>query len=107
MYQKTISFCGLAFSGKTTAAKILQQFLASHDIDSTILPMAGPLKNGLAIMGITKESHPKIYRDACQYVGTEIVRNYEKNWWVNWHKRHSDTIVGKVILVEDIGLTTR
>lgn len=76
-----IAIYGKATAGKTTLAEALDDHITDQFVE--IARFAGPLKDGLAEMGITKEETPELYRQAAQYIGTEIVRSYDVNWWVN------------------------
>lgn len=73
-----IAIYGKATAGKTTLAEALYD----NAKRSTLARFAGPLKEGLALMGITKEGTPELYRQAAQYIGTDIVRAHNDNWWV-------------------------
>lgn len=90
MLQNTeiIAFAGLARVGKTTAAQKIMSLAAGHGysrIES--MSFAEPIKQGLSMMGVTKEEHPEEYRHLAQYIGTDVLRKKDNNWWANVMKR--------------------
>lgn len=80
---QVIGLRGHIGAGKTTLAQALVNKYPHYCVK---LSMAGPLKEGLALMGITKEATPDIYREAAQQLGTNIVRKHDENFWVNRFK---------------------
>ena len=110
---KLIAFCGLAGSGKSTAARHL---ITNHHFVKT--PFAGPLKNMLAVLGLNHEQlngslkeiptpllGGKTPRWAMQTLGTEWGREliYE-NIWVDAWKYHVQRNFGDNynIVVDDL-----
>lgn len=71
-----IAIAGKMKSGKSTLAEALEVEY-SLDRDS----FADPIRQALAILGIEK-GHP-LYRPGAQYIGTDLVRDYDRTWWVN------------------------
>lgn len=87
--------------GKTTLAWAMQK------IDTRIIPMsfAGPIRCGLAHMGITKREHPDAYRQAAQIIGTEIARGMiGEDHWVNQARNHiaSDILPEQIVVFDDV-----
>ena len=100
--RKVIGFFGVARSGKSTAAHYAAEYFRKRDIPAYVRSFAGPLKEGLATMGIHKDTHPDLYRLAAQYMGTEICREYDSNWWVKQTKHRIDnTPKDGVVLIDD------
>lgn len=66
---------------------------------------AGPLKEGLAYMGITKQMTPEAYRKAAQFIGTECARGMDLNHWVNIFRQHlrleGDTMAD-IVVIDDV-----
>lgn len=95
-----IGFMGFAQSGKTTCANLMNE---KYDTAYTI-PVAGALKEGLARMGIRKESNPDLYREAAQFLGTNIVRKHDVNWWVNLHAAEVEQALemADLVTVDDV-----
>ena len=79
-----IAFAGCARSGKTTAAEYTKSFLDNlFGIKSEIMSFAGPLKEGLGIMGVHKDTDYELYRRIAQQVGTDFLRKHNNDWWVD------------------------
>jgi hypothetical protein len=74
-----IAICGKMTSGKTT----LCEALMSYDLLTAKVSFADPIRRALAEMGITKAEHPELYRKGAQYIGTDLVREYDADWWVH------------------------
>ena len=94
-----IGLRGVAGAGKTTIQKLLVERIDKAVAES----VAGPLKTGLAIMGVTKQNHPGTYRRMAQLVGATM-REIDENWWSSqaslwWQQRLRD---GWVFVVDDI-----
>lgn len=98
---KVIGFYGVAQAGKSTAAHMAAEMLRNKGHKVAIRSFAGPLKEGLAEMGIHKDKTPDLYREAAQYMGTEICRSYDDNWWVNQMKHTVDTMGDDTIILID------
>lgn len=78
-----IGFAGYARCGKTTAAG-LAEAVASElypQIAVHRMSMAGPIRDALGVIGVTKEGAPSMYRDGAQALGA-IARKYDMDWWV-------------------------
>src|SRR6476469_3845333 len=78
-----IALSGKMKSGKSTLARQLNQTYNN----STILSFADPIRNALKELGITKDQHSDLYRAGAQYIGTDLCRAYDPNWWVKQMKR--------------------
>lgn len=99
---KVIGFFGVATSGKSTAAHYAAQWFRDKGHPAQVRSFAGPLKDGLKEMGIEKDTYPILYRQAAQYMGTEICREYDENWWVNQMRNRIDSLPdGSVVLIDD------
>lgn len=103
---KVIGFMGLAQSGKTTGAQTIGELLNQSEEAWVYESFAGPLKQGLEVMGITKAKTPDLYRSAAQYIGTDIVRKQDPNWWCNlyqktlsWYIEHE---FASLVLTDDV-----
>lgn len=101
MIQK-IALHGKMKSGKTTLAEAFQEGTDPFEVD--IASFAGPLKRGLAMMNIHK-GHP-LYRQTAQYIGTDIIRDYDPNWWVKLMDMHYQANIVdpflKTIIIDDL-----
>jgi len=98
--------CGCARVGKTTVARIISEKLTSQGKKCLLLSFASPLKDGLGIMGITKEENYDLYRHLAQYIGTNCIRDKYPDWWVNLmekniasSRKHNEDVV---IVIDDI-----
>ncbi|MHC4994197.1 MAG: hypothetical protein ACYTGQ_04000 [Planctomycetota bacterium] len=78
-----IGFAGFARCGKTTSAELTEAFVRANHPDITIhrMSMAGPIREALEVIGVTKEGTPDMYRDGAQSLGA-IARKYDMDWWV-------------------------
>lgn len=86
-----IGFRGVIESGKSTLSALLARYAQQkYHLHVLNTPMAGPLKYGLACMGLSKEKEPKLYRQAAQFIGTDIVRKQKPNHWVDLFKARLD-----------------
>lgn len=103
MTVKIIGFFGLAGAGKSLAAGLAEAECDTLGYMSMIRPFAGPLKEGLAMMGIRKDTHPVLYRQAAQLMGTEICRKESEDWWVD-QMRHtiSDMPDDGMLVIDDV-----
>lgn len=99
---------GVAGAGKTTLQKLIitqQQNRNRFDTEQVhIYPysMAKPIRDGLACMGITKTYNPELYRTAAQYLGTDLCRQLDYDWWIKMAKMHFLGITLDIILIDDI-----
>lgn len=78
---------GISGVGKTYLMnKVIERGIYTPDRKSLypVLPVSfsGPLKRGLETMGITKKDFPVLFRQAAQILGTEVVRRYIPDFWV-------------------------
>jgi len=96
-----IGFFGIAKAGKTTAAHTLVDELNRQGRMAYTKSFAGPLKEGLKVMGIYKDIHPDMYRTAAQFMGTEICREYAENWWVDQMRHSIEGLPDDAIVVVD------
>lgn len=81
--RKLIAFAGYARAGKTTAADIVEQYCIAQGHKTYRLSFAGPLKEGLERMGITKAQSPDLYRAAAQFIGTDVIRKHNPKHWID------------------------
>jgi len=101
---------GLAGAGKTTIQKHLYITAASrrtHVNGSAPFiskySMAQPIRECLAVIGVSKETHPEMYRKGAQWIGTELCRTEDPDWWIKRAKEHLKlTIVDDVVVIDDI-----
>lgn len=79
----TVGLRGLAGVGKTTLASLLVKHWREqcYGLDFEIRSMAGPMKEGLAHMGITKKKEPDLYRRFAQDIGAAC-RAKDQDFWV-------------------------
>lgn len=77
------AFSGCARVGKTTAAKYMQNKIALTGVSTHVLSFADPIKNAIREIGVTKETHPGLYRKLAQFIGTDAVRTEYPDWWVD------------------------
>lgn len=107
-YPVIVGFLGLAAAGKTTAAKAVEMDMQHRGVPVHWMPMARRLKAGLKTFGITKEEHKNIYRHLAQFIGTDVLREHDVDWWVNLWQEDVELILETyqnkpcVILVDDI-----
>jgi len=80
---RVIGFSGLARSGKTESAKICKEIFESVGWKVDMRSFADPLRFGLQVMGVTKDEHYELYRTLAQWIGTDVLRKSDENWWVN------------------------
>jgi hypothetical protein len=102
---------GLAGCGKTTVAdrvctrvSLRRAHFPSSSPAFQRWPIAGPLKQGLAQMGITKDRTPDLYRLAAQCIGTDIVRAADPDHWVNLFRYQTalPSLSESVLVVDDV-----
>jgi hypothetical protein len=86
-----IAIGGKMTSGKTTLTHALMDAIPEEDMVYH-LSFAGPIREALAIIGVTKEKQPEMYREGAQYIGTDFVRRYDPNWWTNLMESKIDTL---------------
>lgn len=107
-----VAFAGLARSGKTTAVEHLENHFSNiNGVDTLRMSFAGPIKDGLEIMGVTKESHPQLYRVLAQTCG-DGCRNPEIGgeplWWIDLMRRNIESITDHpaldviYVLIDDV-----
>lgn len=78
---------GPAGVGKTTIAKALADMARERNYTMRLLSFAGPIKEGLAAMGICKNTEPEAYRVFAQEIGGGM-RGRRPDHWVNLFKKH-------------------
>ena len=66
---RIIAFAGLARSGKTTAARILDRWCRQHHMIPVQCSFAGPMKKAAERIGLSKDSNPAKYRRIMQSWG--------------------------------------
>lgn len=101
---------GVAGAGKTTMQKLIcamANFPASLQIGQPVphiypYSMAKPIRDGLACMGITKQSNLALYRRAAQLLGTDLCRDEDYDWWVKIAKENFAKVELPIILIDDI-----
>jgi len=71
-----IALSGKMKSGKTTLARELDY--------QNVVSFADPIRNALAELGIRKSEYPDLYRRGAQYLGTDLCRTFDPDWWVKW-----------------------
>lgn len=110
-----IGFTGLARSGKTTAARIfkdvlyenLEESLPTRDLYIEIMSFAGPIKDGLQTMGITKDKNHDLYRFIAQTIGGKC-REVKDEWWADvLQDKISERFSGNhlnpgIVLIDDV-----
>ena len=86
-------------SGKSTLAEALQKALfTDNTLDHNIFnypliwSFAGPIREALDVIGITKQKYPELYRRGAQYIGTDLVRELYPNWWVDLMREHVNVL---------------
>jgi len=78
-----IAISGKMKSGKTTLAWHLERaFAREGNYSSKTCSFADPIRQALRELGIEKAAHPELYRKGAQYIGTELCRAYDPDWWV-------------------------
>lgn len=87
---RVVAFLGLARSGKTSGATFLKNLLVDSGYNSNIMSFAEPIKNGLDVMGVRKESHPELYRHLAQIAGHSCRSMGSQNWWIDHLKNRID-----------------
>lgn len=97
-----IGMIGVARSGKTTCAEYFRYVMGDRNISSEIMSFAGPLKEGLATMGVTKDVYPELYRSMAQYIGTDVLRKHNDNWWVDLMENNISQSQKRVVLIDDV-----
>jgi hypothetical protein len=99
-----IGFAGFARCGKTTSAELTEAFARKHSPDMPIhrMSMAGPIRDALGVIGVTKEGTPDMYRDGAQALGA-IARKYDMDWWVKQAEVRLDAAEpGSLSIFDDI-----
>jgi hypothetical protein len=86
-----IAIAGQARAGKTTFANMMAQALFEAGYTPSIQPFAQPIREALRTLGVSKETHPQLYRKMAQLIGTDMLRNPDfmpdegtgGDWWLN------------------------
>lgn len=94
-----IGLRGVAGAGKSTIQSLLCQRL--HRV--TPGSMAGPLKRGLATMGVNKVDTPALYRELAQTLGARL-RREDDAWWVGLNMVEWNHLLreGWSVVVDDV-----
>lgn len=99
---KVIGFFGVAQSGKSTAAHFAAEWFRKRGHQAQVRSFAGPLKDGLAVMGIHKDTNLAMYREAAQLMGTEICRKHDTDWWVEQMRKEITSLPeGSIVFIDD------
>lgn len=80
---------GCIGAGKTTIATAMREKFRNVFVRS----MAGPLKQGLAAMGVTKTECLPVYREWAQRLG-EGLRQQDSEWWVKQARKEVQRLAG-------------
>lgn len=99
-----IAYSGCARVGKTTAAEYTQKYIEKNYSSFCVhrMSFAQPLKEGLSTMGIEKGALPELYRDMAQKIGTDMLRKYDNNWWINLMRKNiTETRGGPSVFIID------
>lgn len=94
-----IGIAGQAAHGKSTVAQIIRGFCPHLKVE--VVPFAKALKeeaSRLGWNGIKDEKGRKIL----QYLGTEVCRTIDENYWVNKFKQRVDSLKVDVIICDDV-----
>lgn len=90
-----VALSGKMKSGKTTLAKTITR--------DTIYSFADPIRAALRELGIDKTEHPMLYRQGAQYIGTDLCRAHDPDWWVQrMARRFSYRPIGKHFVIDDM-----
>ncbi len=87
-----VGFGGLAKAGKTTAACILSTWAFERGYHVVADQFARPLKMAARMMGFIKGGeYDDLYRDFCQYAGTDLARKRgHVDWFANLMQKRLD-----------------
>lgn len=107
-----VAFAGLARSGKTTATEHIQTHMDNINGVHTIrMSFAGPIRDGLEVMGVTKNDNPVLYRHLAQLCGDDS-RNSDKGgmplWWIDLMRKNITSIAPNpaidviYVLIDDV-----
>ena len=68
------------------------------------LSFADPIRQALQELGIEKDRDPDLYRSGAQYIGTDLCRAYDPNWWVKQMKRRVNSAGGiyQHLIIDDM-----
>lgn len=102
LMQTVIGFFGVARAGKSTAAQLSANILQRAGVNAVVRSFASPIRDGLAEMGIVKDTHPHLYRKAAQLIGTELCREEDPNWWIKQMQYRINKLdQDSVVLIDD------
>lgn len=102
-----IGLRGLAGSGKTEIAHALDKKLTQRRThfkekpNSEVLSFAGPIRDGLAFMGIKKTTDPVLYRKLAQLIGEEA-RKHDDDHWINLLKNSFAFKRTETVIIDDV-----
>jgi hypothetical protein len=99
-----IAISGKMKSGKTTLAWHLERaFAREGNYSSKTCSFADPIRQALRELGIEKAAHPELYRKGAQYIGTELCRTYDPNWWVKRMAARTDRMpLAEPVIIDDM-----
>ena len=105
-----IGCAGLAKAGKTTLCELIEKEIrkGSYRLEVFRWSMAGRLRIGLKVLGVTKEKTPDLYRKMAQSIGTDMLRNpkyseeSDTDWWVNLVRQDFKDIAEGVENIQEI-----
>lgn len=97
-----IGLSGPMRAGKSTTAQVLQRALANHGIDSTIIPMAKPLKTIATELGWDGQKDKK-GRRLLQLLGTQVCREcISQDYWTKKFLELAHKSGTPVVICDDI-----
>lgn len=102
MSKLVVGISGCARVGKTTAANVMCDKMNAVGISSEIMSFAQPLKQGLETMGVVKEENHDLYRSLAQYIGTDVLRKHDGDWWVNVMARRIQESDSRIVFIDDV-----
>lgn len=90
---------GRAGAGKTTLAQLAIKHTQSIGM---VASFADPIRNALSMIGVTKKGNPELYRRGAQYIGTELCRAHDEDWWVNQALKNWRGSGSRYVLFDDV-----
>lgn len=98
-----ILFSGKAEAGKTTAARMLKEFLDRNNYKSAIIPYGDYVKNTARLIFDWNGEKDKAGRYLLQHWGTDIVRKKDPNFWTDTVVRLASVLNGELdfIIIDD------
>ena len=80
---KVICISGKSGSGKDTLANAMKTVLDSHNVSSTIIHYADPVKLFAITCYNWNGVKDETGRSILQHLGTDVIRNVDENYWVD------------------------